>query len=561
MIKAALIDMDGVLYDSMKYHTLAWRQMMEENGVSCSRDEFYLYEGMTGAATIDLIWNREFGHPCDPEKRTALYDYKTKIFKQIGGNDPMPGADRMLRTLCERGIRCVLVTGSGQASLIDNIRKDYPGVFAEGMMVTAHDVTKGKPDPEPYLRGLAKAGVKPEEAIVIENAPLGVRAGVAAGIRTMAVCTGPIPKKNFEEEKAWGIFPSMEEFADMIPLVLDIINADSPFLVADSNTSPLVVDRLAEQMPALGELSRCVIPAGDDHKDIASLTKVWSMLSENGATRRSTLFCIGGGMVTDLGGFAAATFKRGIACVNVSTTLLGMVDAATGGKTAINFDGLKNEVGVFAMPADVVILPETLRTLPKEELLSGYAEMLKTALIADPEMYRALLDIDRYLADPRLLLPWIMRCIEIKTGVTDRDPKEKGERKILNFGHTAGHAIESLSLINRRPLAHGIAVAHGLLWEMVLSATAATGRGTRLPSAELYPFAAMLKENFPVAGLKCTDIDELISLMRHDKKNDSPDRINFTLLDNVGEPHWDLCPSEEEIREAFEIYGDLTGQV
>lgn len=377
----------------------------------------------------------------------------------------------------------------------------------------------------------------------------------------MAVCTGPIPKEKFEEEKAWGIFPSMEEFADMIPLVLDLINADSPFVVADSNTSPLVVDRLAEQMPVLGALPRCVIPAGDDHKDVASLTKVWTMLSENGATRSSTLFCIGGGMVTDLGGFAAATFKRGIACVNVSTTLLGMVDAATGGKTAINFDGLKNEVGVFAMPADVVILPETLLTLPKEEILSGYAEMLKTALIADPDMYRALLDIDRYLDDPRLLRPWIMRCIEIKTGVTDRDPKEKGERKILNFGHTAGHAIESLALSNWRPVPHGIAVAHGLLWEMALSAIADAGRGALLPSSALYPYAAMLKEHFPAAGLKCTDIDELIDLMRHDKKNASPDRINFTLLNEVGEPKWDLCPSEEEIRGAFEIYGDLTGQV
>ena len=559
MIKAALIDMDGVLYDSMKYHTLAWRQMMEENGINCSREEFYLYEGMTGAATIDLIWQREFGHPCDPEKRTALYDYKTKIFKTIGGNDPMPGAARMLRTLCDRGIRCVLVTGSGQASLIDNIRRDYPGVFAEGMMVTAHDVTKGKPDPEPYLRGLAKAGVKPEEAIVIENAPLGVRAGVAAGIRTMAVCTGPIPKERFEEEKAWGIFPSMEEFADVLPLVIDLIDAQSPFVIADSNTSPLVVDRLAEQIPDLNALPRCVIPAGDDHKDIESLTQAWRMLSTHGATRRSTLFCIGGGMVTDLGGFAAATFKRGIPCVNVSTTLLGMVDAATGGKTGINLDGLKNEIGAFSMPEDVVIIPETLDTLPREELLSGYAEMLKTALIADPEMYEALLDADRYLEEPRLLLPWIMRCIEIKTEVTTRDPKEKGERKILNFGHTAGHAMESHALINGRPIAHGIAVAHGLLWEMIISSIAKEGREASLPSSRLYPYAAMLKQHFPAAVVKCSDIDTLMELMRHDKKNASPDRINFTLLRETGHPEWDMCPSEEDIRAAFEIYGDMTG--
>lgn len=562
MIKAALIDMDGVLYDSMKYHTLAWQQIMKENGIKCSRDEFYLYEGMTGAATIDLIWQREFGHPCDPEKRTQLYDYKTRIFKEQGGNEPMPGAGRMLRALCDRGIRCVLVTGSGQASLIDSVRKDYPGVFGDDMMVTARDVTKGKPNPEPYLHGLEKAGVSADEAIVVENAPLGVRAGVAAGIRTMAVCTGPIPKKTFEEEHAWAIFPSMDDFADMVPLVIDLIDAKSPYVLADSNTDNLVVGRLAEQIPVLNKIKRCIIPAGDDNKNVESLTKVWRMLSENGATRRSTLFCIGGGMVTDLGGFAAATFKRGIDCVNVSTTLLGMVDAATGGKTAINLDGLKNEVGVFAMPKDVVIIPETLATLPEEELLSGYAEMLKTALIADPEMYAALLDLDKFLEDRRLLLPWIMRCIEIKTGVTTRDPKEKGERKILNFGHTAGHAFESFALMRGKPVAHGIAIAHGILWEMVLSAISCKDvRKSQLTSSLLYPYAEMLKTYYPRLGVSCSDIEELITLMRHDKKNASADKINFTLLDAVGQPIWDMTPSEDEIRSAYEIYGALVGHM
>ncbi len=182
------------------------------------------------------------------------------------------------------------------------------------------------------------------------------------------------------------------------------------------------------------------------------------------------------------------------------------------------------------------------------------------ALIADPEMYDALLDIDRYLAEPRLLLPWIMRCIEIKTGITTRDPKEKGERKILNFGHTAGHALESFALINGHPIPHGIAVAHGLLWEMIVSATAA-GSQHPFPSSRLYPYAAMLKEYFPAAGVKCTDIDQLINLMRHDKKNASPDRINFTLLSDIGTPQWDQFPSEDDIRGAFEIYGDLTGQL
>lgn len=558
MIKAALIDMDGVLYDSMKYHTLAWKQMMEENGIQCTREEFYLYEGMTGAATIDLVWQREFGHPCPEEKRKALYDYKTRIFKEIGGNEPMPGAAEMLHTLCRRGIRCVLVTGSGQASLINNVRRDYPGVFGPGMMVTAHDVCKGKPDPEPYLKGLAKAGVAADEAIVIENAPLGARAGVAAGIRTMAVCTGPIPADRFREEGVWGVFPSMNEFADMLPLALDIIEASSPFMVADSNTSGLVADRLAECIPALSSMPRIVIPAGDIHKDMTTLAAVWRALSEGGATRRSTLFCVGGGMTTDIGGFAAATFKRGISCVNVPTSLLGMVDAASGGKTGINLDNLKNEVGAFSMPKDVVVIPSTLETLPDDELLSGYGEMLKTALIADPEMYGALLDADRYIADRKLLRPWIMRCIEIKTGITTRDPDEKGERKTLNFGHTAGHALESLALMRKNPVAHGVAVAHGLLWELILSVTAcAEKRKNLLPSATLYPYAEMLRNHYPALGMTCGDFEQLMSLMRHDKKNAASDKVNFTLLDAVGCPVIDQCPTEEQIRSAYEIYTDM----
>lgn len=214
---AALIDMDGVLYDSMKYHTLAWQRMMSELGVECTRDEFYLYEGMTGAATVNLLFQRAFGKDCDPERVKELYQLKTSYFKEIGGNEPMPGADRMLKALVNAGWRRVLVTGSGQATLLDNIRKDYPYGFEEGCRVTAHDVTHGKPDPEPYLKGLEIAGVPAKNAIVIENAPLGVRAGKNAGLFTVAVTTGPIPREAFEKEGADLIFPSMEEFADALP--------------------------------------------------------------------------------------------------------------------------------------------------------------------------------------------------------------------------------------------------------------------------------------------------------------------------------------------------------
>lgn len=211
--RVALIDMDGVLYDSMKYHTLIWHRLMTETGIRCTREEFYLYEGMTGEATIRMLWKREYGHECDSETARALYARKSRMFRNLARKEPMPGANRMLAALEMAGIRRILVTGSGQQSIIESISADYPGAFAECDRITAADVIKGKPDPEPYLKGLALAGARAEEAIVIENAPLGVRSGRGADIFTIAVTTGPIAKQAFEEEGADLIFPSMEEFA------------------------------------------------------------------------------------------------------------------------------------------------------------------------------------------------------------------------------------------------------------------------------------------------------------------------------------------------------------
>lgn len=219
--RVALIDMDGVLYDSMKYHTLAWQRMMlEEEGIECDRDEFYLYEGMTGADTINLIYQRLYGRDCPPERIKELYAVKARHFVDYGSKEPMPGADRMLKALMDAGLRSVLVTGSAQSSLLDNLDKDYPGAFLPGDRVTALDVKHGKPSPEPYLKGLEIAGVEKDEAFVIENAPLGVRAGKNAGLFTIAVTTGPIPRKAFEDEGADLIFPSMPEFADALPSLL-----------------------------------------------------------------------------------------------------------------------------------------------------------------------------------------------------------------------------------------------------------------------------------------------------------------------------------------------------
>ena len=208
--------MDGVLYDSMPGHTLAWKRMMDDSGVECTRDEFYLYEGMTGLATVDLVFRKVFGHGCDPDRAKELYDVKTRYFKEFGPARPMPGADRMLAALGDRGLTRVLVTGSGQKSLLDALQRDYPGVFPDGRRVTAFDVTHGKPDPEPYLKGASFAGCDPQDCMVVENAPLGVRAGKAAGCFTVAVTTGPIPREEFVKEDADLIFPSMQDFADFL---------------------------------------------------------------------------------------------------------------------------------------------------------------------------------------------------------------------------------------------------------------------------------------------------------------------------------------------------------
>lgn len=213
-IKAALIDMDGVLYDSMPFHAKSWHQLFLGLGVTSSNpDEYYLYEGMKGSDTIGLILKRELNLDTTEQERNEIYSRKADIFKRCGEAPVLKGAPEMLEALRNHGFTTVLVTGSAQRNLLDNLERDYPGFFPRERMVTAFDVKNGKPHPEPYLKGLEKAGVKASEAIVIENAPLGVRAGKAAGLFTIAVTTGPIPASEFEKEGADLIFPDMPTFA------------------------------------------------------------------------------------------------------------------------------------------------------------------------------------------------------------------------------------------------------------------------------------------------------------------------------------------------------------
>lgn len=224
-IKTALIDMDGVLYDSMKYHTLAWHRLATDLGIEATRNEFYLYEGMTGAATINLLYNRAFGKSVNDEEAKKLYAIKAQYFTKIGKVETMPHADRMLNTLRNNDMVRVLVTGSGQASILERLDVDYPGIFDSDKRVTALDVKKGKPHPEPYLQGMKKANCTPEECIVIENAPLGIQAGKAAGCFTIGITTGPIPKECMQEAGADLIFDSMEDFANELPELLEALKS------------------------------------------------------------------------------------------------------------------------------------------------------------------------------------------------------------------------------------------------------------------------------------------------------------------------------------------------
>lgn len=212
-LKAVLFDMDGVLFDSMRNHSMAWHQAMELFGMHLSREEAYLHEGRTGAGTIQIVSQRERGYEADETEIQAIYQTKSEIFNQLPKPLPMEGAAEVLAAVSKTGLEMMVVTGSGQHSLIDKLDHAYPGYFKREKMITAYDVKHGKPHPEPYLMALQKLGIQPHEAIVIENAPLGVAAGVAANIFTIAVNTGPIPDDVLTQQGANLLFPSMSALA------------------------------------------------------------------------------------------------------------------------------------------------------------------------------------------------------------------------------------------------------------------------------------------------------------------------------------------------------------
>lgn len=332
--------------------------------------------------------------------------------------------------------------------------------------------------------------------------------------------------------------------------VLEDIDFNKLFVLTDVNTSHYVAPKLAEVFYN-HNATHITIPAGDTNKNIDSLTQVWSKLGNNGATRRSLLINLGGGMVTDLGGFAASTFKRGIRFVNIPTTLLSAVDAAVGGKTGINFNGLKNEIGVFNEADAVIISTTPLYTLPKEEIKSGFAEMLKHGLLKGKDTFNKLLAFDFDNFNPDHLLDLLEESVNVKREIVAIDPHEKGLRRALNLGHTVGHAFESLAMSRKSPIPHGYAVAWGMVVELVLSHLI-----LKFDSDVLHRYAQFICDNYGVFYITCNDYPALISLMKHDKKSNCGE-MNFSLLSDVGDIKINCEASEEIVEAALDIYRDL----
>ena len=352
----------------------------------------------------------------------------------------------------------------------------------------------------------------------------------------------------------------------------DLHNALSPWLCRYEQVC-VVADRAVQPDWAYPTLS---ITTDESAKSLEVVQQIWDFLLANNVTRRGLLIAIGGGVLTDIAGFAAATYKRGIDYINIPTTLLAMVDASSGGKTGINYRGLKNHIGLFAPPVETIIWPEWLRTLPTNQFLSGYGEMLKTGLLESQEsrsksqdrLWDQLLRYDLDTMRIEDITPLIAECVAVKERIVDADPREEGLRKALNLGHTFGHALEEMSLTGvagltakrsnseavqqRSGLLHGYAVLYGLIAELYLSVV-------RLgcPKEPLQQLTQIMLQYYGKPQCKCSDREQLVTLMQQDKKNERAAEINCTLIQTIGEPMINQVISKEEANEAWDYLFSL----
>jgi 3-dehydroquinate synthase len=318
------------------------------------------------------------------------------------------------------------------------------------------------------------------------------------------------------------------------------------FVVMDSNTHKFCWPILS---PYIMNYEIIVIPAGEANKTLKYAEIIWAKFQELFADRRAVLINLGGGVISDLGGFCAATYKRGIDFINIPTTLLSMVDASIGGKLGVDFNSLKNVIGVFQNPKYIFINPNFLNTLPQDEKRNGLAEVCKHALIEDKSLFQKLESITSH--DWENAGPLIFQSVKIKVAIVKKDPLEKDIRKALNFGHTIGHAIETNSLLNDEvPLKHGEAVAIGIICEAYIS-KAIMG----LSSSELQRITDYFMQRFPKYKGKLNTA-KLIEVMKNDKKN-REGIINFSLLKKIGKVKIDVNCHDELIEKAINYYKGL----
>ena len=335
--------------------------------------------------------------------------------------------------------------------------------------------------------------------------------------------------------------------------------ANDIFLLCDENTEKLCLPKILKYVPYLSDCQRITIKSGEEYKNLETVAYIWRFLTENGAKRASLLVNIGGGAVCDLGGFAAATFKRGMDFVNIPTTLLAAVDAAVGGKTGFNFLGYKNEIGAFAEPKAVFINIDFFKTIDDANLYSGYAEMLKYGYISNKTLLdKTFLLVSRHCGESRNRLNQnndaekqfteiILQDLDIKQYFLQIDKFDKKERKALNFGHTFGHAFEAFSHKTDKKLLHGEAVAWGMVCELFLSHIL-----LNFNKKEVLKLLYFVKENYVTPSFSCKNSQEIFEFMQHDKKNCS-NGINFTLLADIGQVRINQTASKEQILECLDF--------
>ncbi len=322
------------------------------------------------------------------------------------------------------------------------------------------------------------------------------------------------------------------------------------FFLADKGSFKHCYPKIKD-LQEINENNIIVIEQGDQNKNIETISKVWYFLSTHGADRKSLLINLAGGMPCDLGGFAAATFKRGIDFINIPTTLLSQVDASVGGKTGINFHSFKNEIGVFKHASAVLVCNDFIKTQDQENISSGFAEMIKHALIYSEDTWNELKYFKIKNPDIDALKPLVINSIHIKEHFVKADPTEKNVRKSLNFGHTIGHAFESFAMNNKRPVLHGYAVAYGMIAELYLGHIICGFSMDKIKEINQIIYSIYGKFSFSKS-----DFDELFYLMTHDKKNEK-NQINFTLLEDIGEIKINQICNKVQIFEALEFYLNL----